>query len=195
MSTETMMTFLQTCGPRQRLDFRIVTQCAPVLKGIKASNLIVGKPGIWENVRKRLKGSRVICVILYADAKREVLFLYRYQMLESLLKNDEIRQFLSGYGYRSFEVSEVLCRLRLRYQRHLGIGAEFPHELGVLLEYPVEDVEGFIQNKGKNSLANRYWKVYHDRERATAVFQMYDEARDEAMEEIVRGYSLEQIAI
>ena len=36
----------------------------------------------------------------------------------------------------------------------------FPHEMGVLLGYPVEDVRGFMEQNGQNALYQGYWKVY-----------------------------------
>ncbi|MGL5437118.1 MAG: DUF3793 family protein [Lachnospiraceae bacterium] len=195
MSAEMMLTFLKNCTQEERLGFRVVTQCAPVLKGIKASNLITVMPGTWHQIRKHLSKSRVICVLLYADAEREVLFLYRYEMLEQQLGRPDVRRFLIRYGYRTFAIGDVLELLGKRYQRYKGARAEFPHELGVLLEYPVADVEGFILNQGRNSLLSKYWKVYHDQEYAERVFQMYDEAKETALKEIVKGYSLERVAV
>ena len=55
--------------------------------------------------------------------------------------------------------------------------AEFPHEMGLLLGYPVEDVEGFIENKGHNYLYAGYWKVYGHVEEKKALFNRYEEAR------------------
>lgn len=195
MSAETMLTFLNSCTPEGRLGFQVATQCAPVLKGIKVSNLITVPPGTWNQIRLYLRKSRVICVSLYADANKEVLFLYRYEMLEQLLKQNKIRQFLQQYGYQTGHIGDILIRLRRRYQRYAGIGDEFPHELGVLLEYPVEDVEGFISNRGQNSLMARYWKVYHDQVYAERMFRLYDEAREKALEEILKGYPLDQVAV
>lgn len=195
MPAETMLKFLNNCTPEGRLGFQVATQCAPVLKGIKASNLITVPPGTWNQIRKYLRRSRVICVSLYADANKEVLFLYRYEMLERLLKQNKVRQFLQRYGYRTCHLGDILTRLRRRYQRYAGIGDEFPHELGVLLEYPVEDVEGFIRHRGRNSLMTRYWKVYHDPGYAERMFRLYDEAREKALEEIIKGYPLNQVAV
>ncbi len=45
MSAETMLHFLNNCTPEEKFGFRVVTQCAPVLKGVKISNLITMKPG------------------------------------------------------------------------------------------------------------------------------------------------------
>ena len=36
----------------------------------------------------------------------------------------------------------------------------FPHEIGVFLGYPLEDVLGFIENGGRNCLYCGCWKVY-----------------------------------
>ena len=195
MSAETMLHFLNNCTPEEKFGFRVVTQCAPVLKGVKISNLITMKPGGWHKIRAYLKKSRIICIPLYADAEKEVLFLYRYEQLERHLKNREVREFLRGCGYESFEVASVLVRLRRRYQLYAGISKEFPHELGVLLGYPVGDVQGFIDNRGENSLTSRYWKVYQNPKEAEKIFDLYDRVKEQALKEIMCGRTLSHVAV
>jgi len=195
MSAETMLHFLNNCTPEEKFGFRVVTQCAPVLKGVKISNLITMKPGGWRKIRAYLKKSRIICIPLYADAEKEVLFLYRYEQLERHLKNREVREFLRGCGYESFEVASVLVRLRRRYRLYAGISKEFPHELGVLLGYPVGDVQGFIDNRGENSLTSRYWKVYQNPKEAERIFDLYDRVKEQALKEIMCGQSLSHVAV
>ena len=195
MSAETMLHFLNNCTPEEKFGFRVVTQCAPVLKGVKISNLITMKPGGWRKIRAYLKKSRIICIPLYADAEKEVLFLYRYEQLERHLKNREVREFLRSCGYESFEVASVLVRLRRRYQLYAGISKEFPHELGVLLGYPVGDVQGFIDNRGENSLTSRYWKVYQNPKEAEKIFDLYDRVKDQALKEIMCGRTLSHVAV
>ena len=195
MSAETMLHFLNNCTPQEKFGFRVVTQCAPVLKGVKISNLITMKPGGWRKIRAYLKKSRIICIPLYADAEKEVLFLYRYEQLERHLKNREVREFLRGCGYESFEVASVLVRLRRRYRLYAGISKEFPHELGVLLGYPVGDVQGFIDNRGENSLTSRYWKVYQNPKEAERIFDLYDRVKEQALKEIMCGRTLSHVAV
>lgn len=195
MSAEDMLSFLKGCTPEARLGFMVVNQCAPVLKNVKVSNLITVRPGGWQKVRGYLRKSRVICVLLYADQGKEVLFLYRYDRLEGHLKRPEVRAFLNGRGYGDCQVAAVLKLLRRRYQQYAGAGREFPHELGVLLGYPVADVEGFIENRGENSLAAGYWKVYSDLKGAERTFRVYDEAKEQAMREIISGCPLCQVAV
>ena len=195
MSAETMLHFLNNCTPEEKFGFRVVTQCAPVLKGVKISNLITMKPGGWRKIRAYLKKSRIICIPLYADAEKEVLFLYRYEQLERHLKNREVREFLRGCGYESFEVASVLVRLRRRYRLYAGISKEFPHELGVLLGYPVGDVQGFIDNRGENSLTSHYWKVYQNLKEAEKIFDLYDRVKEQALKEIMCGRTLSHVAV
>ena len=195
MSAETMLHFLNNCTPEEKFGFRVVTQCAPVLKGVKISNLITMKPGGWRKIRTYLKKSRIICIPLYADAEKEVLLLYRYEQLERHLKNREVREFLRSCGYESFEVASVLVRLRRRYRLYAGISKEFPHELGVLLGYPVGDVQGFIDNRGENSLTSRYWKVYQNPKEAERIFDLYDRVKEQALKEIMCGRTLSHVAV
>ena len=195
MPAEIMLSFLKTCTPEGRMGFRVATQCAPVLKGVKISNLIRVHPGEGQKIRKRLKDSGIICVSLYQDGDMDVLFLYRYLQLEQHLRQPVVWQFLRKYGYEAWDIASVLGRLRTRYRQYAASGEEFPHELGVLLEYPVEDVEGFIRNRGENCLVCRYWKVYGNRQQAERTFRLYDAAREQALWEIVKGLPLCEVAV
>ncbi|NBH73676.1 DUF3793 family protein [Clostridiaceae bacterium] len=195
MSVETMLSFLNSCDREGRLGFQVAVQCAPVLKDVKISNLMTAPRGGGQCIRERLRQSRVICRLLYHGEEKEVLFLFRYERLEEHLKNGRVQSFLGNCGYEEYGVAAVLRRLQKRYQEYAGAGGDFPHELGVLLEYPVEDVEGFIANRGQNSLMARYWKVYHNRQEAERTFQVYDEAKEQALREIMRGFSLEEVAV
>lgn len=195
MSTEAMLTFLEHCSLEEKIGFRVVTQCAPVLKGIKVSNIITIQPEMHLNIRKHLKGSRIICIPLYSEPKKELLFLYRYDRLEMHLKRKDVRRFLERFGYLDMSVAGVIIRLRQRYAEYARGKKEFPHELGVILEYPVKDVEGFIENQGRNCLMERYWKVYHNKEQAERIFKLYDQVKEEAMAEIVSGFPLCRVAV
>ncbi len=49
----------------------------------------------------------------------------------------------------------------------------FPHEIGLFLGYPSEDVLGFIRNRAGNSKMTGAWKVYGDKEKAERIFEKY----------------------
>ncbi len=195
MSAETMLAFLDQCSLESRLGFFVASHCAPVLKGIKISNIMTAERGTWKRLVRSLKGSNILCVLLSAQGGREVLLLYRYEKLREHLMKEQVRKFLESQGYDDIRVPVVITRLRKQYAEYVRNRQGFPHELGVILEYPVEDVKGFIENRGKNCLLEKYWKVYHNREKAEKIFAWYDEARELAMEEIMAGYRLNQIAV
>lgn len=46
---------------------------------------------------------------------------------------------------------------------------EFPHEVGLFLSYPPEDVKGFIDHRANDFKCAGLWKVYGDEEKARAV--------------------------
>lgn len=194
MSAEVMMEFLNECSLESRLGFFVASHCAPVLKGIKVSNIMTSERGTWKRLVKILEGSEILCSLLSVQKGREILLLYRCEKLREHLQKEKVRGFLEENGYEEITVAAVILRLRQRYAGYVRGSREFPHELGVILEYPVEDVKGFITNKGKNCLAEKYWKVYHNKEQAEAVFARYDHAREAAMEEIVAGCPLREIA-
>lgn len=194
MSAEVMLDFLAASSPESRLGFQAANHCGPVLKGIKVSNIMSAERGTWRKLQRALRGSRILCVLLAVHRGREILLLYRYSGLKRHLEKAQVREFLLSCGYDDMAVSAVITRLRSRYAGYILSGQAFPHELGVILEYPVEDVRGFIENRGKNFLMEKYWKVYHNREQASVTFALYDEARERAMGEVIAGYPLYEVA-
>lgn len=65
-------------------------------------------------------------------------------------------------------LEEMLDALQLR----LTCGA-FPHEIGLFLGYPPEDVEGFRLHRGRDYKLCGCWKVYSDVEGARQCFRRY----------------------
>ena len=91
--------------------------------------------------------------------------------------------------------TSILMGLKRKYTAYLAGSGEFPHELGVLLEYPVEDVRDFIRYNGDKCLFTGYWKVYHNPAQARAKFTRYDRAREAAMQQIINGCRLHEVAV
>ena len=116
-------------------------------------------------------------------------------MLKAILANKEIREFLKSCGYVQFDLASILMGLKRKYTAYLAGSGEFPHELGVLLEYPVEDVRDFIRYNGDKFLFTGYWKVYHNPAQARAKFTRYDRAREAAMQQIINGCRLHEVAV
>ena len=109
--------------------------------------------------------------------------------MEQQLKCDEVCRILEAYGYKNTaRTEEKLKKLAERIQENPG----FPHEIGVFLGYPPEDVIGFIQNRGENYQLCGYWKVYSNAEKAARTFQTYDKCRNFLCNKLNQGYDIYQ---
>lgn len=70
---------------------------------------------------------------------------------------------------------------------------DFPHEMGLILGYPVEDVRGFIENNGQNYLYSGYWKVYENLKEKLELFKSYEAVMNEQVYMLKSGMTLEEI--
>ena len=69
----------------------------------------------------------------------------------------------------------------------------FPHEIGLFLGYPAEDVYGFLKYGGKNCKYTGCWKVYSDVDRALALFDRYRRCRSALCRRVSNGDSIIQM--
>ncbi len=114
-------------------------------------------------------------------AETVTVLFYKQKMLKRVLNKNNNLLFLNTLGYQDAVNLEAKLGLLKNKFTHTC-----PHEVGIFLGFPVEDVIGFITNKGKNYLLAGYWKVYLNRERAEMLFSIYDQARIEAASVVIR---------
>ncbi len=63
---------------------------------------------------------------------------------------------------------------------------EYPHEIGVLLGYPLEDVIGFIESQSCIMIGT--WKVYNSNpDEAQQRFKLYKSVREYFIKEVRNG--------
>mgnify|MGYP002197944272 CR=1 FL=1 len=86
-------------------------------------------------------------------------------------------------GYpNKFSVEEALEILQVRYELY-----NCPHELGIFLGFPLEDVKDFMECKEKKCLLCGYWKVYNNTIEAKKIFDKYDEIKEYTIKNILKG--------
>lgn len=160
----------------------MIEQCAPVLASLKPAGLfryetrdcadLARRVKNW-NEQLRPKGLRVRVLKGCARTHQYLVYVYRESMLRAVLTDETVQGFLRQEGYH-LPAERADCTAWLtQLSRRLCCSAEFPHEIGVFLGYPLADVIGFIQNRGKNFTACGYWKVYTDPTAAQAEFDRY----------------------
>ena len=120
-----------------------------------------------------------------------LLYIYRPQQLKKDLANDKAKLLLKEYGYIS-DIPEInIVKLIDKFKTQ----KKFPHEIGLFLGYPPEDVKGFIENNAKNFKCNGCWKVYGDEKKALKTFEEYKKCTQIYCEQWERGKSLEYLCV
>lgn len=178
---------------RSGTEKQIVLQCAPLLTGIKMSNLLNIREEQKEEVDELFENSAVSCRVLYRFEGRISILLYRRERLQRHIEKKEVRQLLKRFGYENLDLEEIFERLARNYQEHMEGKREFPHEIGLLLGYPPVDVTGFIEKEGKDFLYSGYWKVYGNLKETMKVFEGYDRAREAVIQMAGNGHGIRDI--
>lgn len=150
----------------ENLEKRLIEHCAPTLAGLKCASLFNYFHEGERIVRKELgeinnllnkKGVNVE-VLEWRD-KSALVYVYRTAMLKKELMQPGVSDLLQNYGYDNCKIDFCLGYLK----RRLLSCSCFPHEIGIFLGYPLEDVKGFIENGGRNCQSCGVWKVYCNR--------------------------------
>lgn len=172
---------------------KVVNHCAPVLCGAKISNLVTLTDEEANNFCNLCRNTFLSTACLYKCCRKTVLLVYNYEALDYYIKLKHNTRFLKEYGYYNVEVNKFIFEVSKRFTNYKNNKSDFPHELGILLGYPIWDVLGFIKNKGENSLFTGYWKVYYELADAIVTFHKFDSAKKELMHKLLEGWSLEDI--
>lgn len=171
----------------------IALQCSLVLSGIKPSNLLIYSNHCEGCISEELKNTGTEHMKLYTGKNDSVSIIFNREKLEKSLLDEENREFIKQYGYEDFSVNSVIEKLAGRYTEFKEGRVEFPHEMGIVLGYPLEDVSGFIENNGKNYLYSGYWKVYKNAEEKIQLFKIYKDIKKYFVEQIENGRQIHQI--
>ena len=99
--------------------------------------------------------------------------VFRPALLRSRLNTAGAKALLQRFGYPETDCLGVLLR---QLKGRFTPGGDFPHEIGLFLDYPPEDVEAFISGSSECKLCG-YWKVYGDVDGARERFACYDACR------------------
>lgn len=194
MSINEKQDYLNKCNKTQKLVFSLASTCAPVIKGLTISNTLSVKQGDFKIIESMLKDTPLKCYLLYAG-QIEIVLITRFDELKEYLRQSEVADYLLEFGYNDISVDYVIEKLYSRFVAFYNDKQAFPHELGLILSYPITDIRGFIENGGKKELACKYWKVYSNLEDALQKFKAFDAAIETCLYEIVNGYKLKEIIV
>ena len=176
----------------------IIRHCSPTLAGLKTGNIFCCEYRSDEQLRKGIrrlnrrltaKGLRIIPLRIREG--HAMIYVYRPSRLKCDLANADAADLLRRSGYSCEAPGRCISCLMSR----LGERGEFPHEIGLFLGYPPEDVRGFIENGAKREKHTGFWKVYGDEEKARATFARYNKCIDVYARKYAEGSSIERLTV
>lgn len=171
----------------------LARNCAPVLAGIKPSNLFSCPASCGEQLAAYgmlLEEKGIQTLSLCACGSRTLTLVYRKSLLEQQLCRSDVRACLGRFGY---PVSKGLEAMLAWLQQRVRTEKGFPHEIGCFLGYPMEDVAGFIREKGRNCKCCGMWKVYGDEAYAKRLFRRYEQCCRAFCRHLERGVPFHRI--
>lgn len=175
----------------------LVRQGAPTLAGIKTGSLFPcpceDKEALLADIRalNRMLVERGLCLLpIRFLPGQALLYLYRPSELRRDLENGLAAEILDRAGYPSGS-ARCVAQLIRRFQT----GSEFPHEVGLFLSYPPEDVKGFIDQRACNFKCAGLWKVYGDEKKARDLFAKFKKCTEVYCARYEAGLRLDQLAV
>lgn len=175
------------------LNTQTAMQCAPLIAGLKASNLMTIDRGYYRQLMQIIKGTKISCYVLVMTDTRITMLMYNEEKLRAYLESEHTSELMKKFGYEDCKLEKIFPVFKTRYRRYISDNKDFPHELGLLLDYPAEDVEGFIEKRGQESLYTGYWKVYDKPEEKCRLFDSFEKAKQDILEKISGGMDMRQI--
>lgn len=175
------------------LETQLILQCSPLIAGVKTSNLLKINSENEKDVFRLFAGTKISCFLLVRAGGKSVFLLYRKDMLCAHIAREDSRELLCSMGYEDVDYLALISSVRSKYEAYSSGKSDFPHELGLLLGYPSEDVKGYMEDLGRHALYTGYWKVYKNPAAKIRTFEAYEKAREQMVRLASMGMTLIQI--
>jgi hypothetical protein len=176
-----------------RLEMQMAMQCAPLITGLKVSNLLNIRREDFLSMQEIVKHSQLSWYLLFETEAKITVLLFHRDSLENYLEKRQVREMFKQAGYVNLSLGGVLKEFSIRYREYMETKNDFPHEMGLLLGYPTEDVKGFITHQGDACLCVGYWKVYAHKERKLKIFEGFEKAKERLIQLLSCGVSMKDI--
>jgi hypothetical protein len=194
----------------------LIRHCSPTLAGLKTANLFNCGYKTEEELKEYLhliniklsdKGVRVM-PLKYSDNKA-LIYLFRPEKLEEDLADEEALKLLKdagyeaecclGYGGQGTQCAGKYCpglgKCLAHLMDRLRTSQSFPHEIGLFLGYPPEDVKGFLDKDNKKCKCVGAWKVFGDGEKAKKKFAQYKKCNSVYSRLYAEGRPVEKLTV
>ena len=192
MTIEEVRSFTKMINSYDDIEYlfsTIICSAAPTLARKKVSSLLNfsndnrSLKNTWKDYKEYIKD--ILNIDFYElknDEENTVVLFYNREKLKKVIKEKRNVEFLKKFGYsEEMTMEQCFSHLSTRFQ------GSCPHEIGIFLGYPVEDVAWFIECPNEKCKIVGYWKVYNNVEEARDIFDKYDEIKYNVIRMMING--------
>jgi len=182
-------------GDRECLAAFVAFEAAEVLAGVKPSALInlpdrqraCGKNffSIWKaHGQDLIRESALEGMVLVERPGSLLLFLYDRGALCRLLAEKKVVALLrkAGYGGK-LDLDSMLTELGSRF-----VSGAVPHEIGIVLGYPLKDVAGFMGISRRQFSCQGPWKIYGNPQESLLLAETHRQCRNRMAGRLLSGW-------
>ena len=176
-------------------DQMMIHFASPTVCGIKPANLFSVRDEHFSCIefakwRKEFAKHGIIARSVKSSDGVNLVLVYNVCLQREIFADDFVCDYLRSKGYYecpdvSKTISRLLCRIKA--------GSGFPHEIGIILGYPVPDVAAFEKHEGQGCKYCGCWESYTDVEHARNCTCRYKNCSHICKKWFDEGYSLSQI--
>ena len=175
-------------------DQMMIKFSAPTLCNIKSGNMFFARNNtfskdcfdVWKS---SLAKYGIAAFSNHLSETSTVILVLNICWVRKILNDSFVKAYLCEKGYKISNAYNFINDLFVRMKNEQG----FPHEIGVILGYPVEDVIEFEKHHGKNCKYCGCWKSYSDVENAKVCKCNFTECSKLCKNWYDAGYSLDRI--
>ncbi|MGG7179338.1 DUF3793 family protein [Clostridium paraputrificum] len=188
---------LRNMDDKEYVENFLIYNSATVLAGHKTASTVTLKKTGDDNYSKWIRYGRSFIeeigldYIELRETKESIIILiYNDDVLKDYIFEEEHHKFLINLGYSKEKNLELaLEKLKERYDLY-----KCPHELGLFLGIPFNDVRDFMECTEKQCLLCGYWKVYNDCNTAIKIFNKYDLIKEHTVNYILKELNSRDLA-
>lgn len=180
------------------IERSLIEHCSPTLASLKVGSLFSFLSPACEDLHAQIRALNaqlqqkgLTLRLVKPLGERALCYLYRTSHLDAMLSDPDNAAFLRSHGYETVDAQCALETLCARLEEN----PDFPHEIGLFLGYPLGDVIGFIENKGKNCLCCGCWKAYTNACAAQKLFTKFGKCTEVYRRMYASGRTLTQLTV
>lgn len=174
----------------------LAVELAPTIYGEKPGTLLnlmntskLSMKTLWiEYGFSLLANSNIQWIVLKDEPSSIKILFYRVDLLNTAMKDNNIRYFLEGLGYHAtMNLQEMLRYFKERFQYRC------PHEMGIFLGIPLKDVMGFMGMSEECHTCRGMWQIYGDPVSSLSIMKRMEATKNQVTDWMMAGHAVADV--